>query len=196
MLIPFETHKHTKLIADLHYNALSWSTSSQLGKDHILKIYKALSELDNTFGYVWMHENELVGYVIGTTNYAEARAKIKSAFSYKDILKIILKSIFKPIYFVNAFETVFIIPKYLEKCGTKSEWLAWNTNKAHPKHKIAAIQCYYALKKHYLKNNEKKIIAQIEKRSKESEAFLLTTKDIIKKHFFQNKIYLIKLSDE
>lgn len=192
MLVPFNPAEHTELIAELHYNALIWSTNSQLGKNHILKIYQGVASVPSTFGFVWMDEGKLVGYALGSMNYIEARAKIKSAYRFIDILKLMVKSFAKPLYFINAFETVFIIPYYLKKCGTHAEWIAWNTDKSHLKHRIASIQCYYALKKYYVEHGQSHFIAQGEKRSKESEAYLYADKSIRKKIFFQNIIYIIK----
>jgi hypothetical protein len=193
MLIPFDPGKHTEMIANLHFDALSWSTNSQLGREHILKIYKGLAELKSTFGFVWIHEGKLVGYVLGSTDYVEARDKIRAVYSRGDIFSLILKSFKKPLYFFNAFETVFVIPKYLKKLGTKAEWIAWNTDKSHPKQRTASIQCYYALKKYYAAHGYTHFIAQGERRSKESEAYLYADKSIEKKMFFQNIIYVIRL---
>lgn len=193
MLIQFNPVKHTEMIADLHFRVLGWSTNSQLGRGHIGKLYKGLAEASNTFGYVWIHEGLLVGFALGSMDYEEARKSISSVYTIKDILKITVKSIFKPLYFINAFETIFIIPKYLKKLHTRAEMMGWVTDRTHPKQRTASIQTYYALKNHFKNKGQTHFIGQVEIRSKESEAFLKADKEIVIKQFLVNAIHLIKI---
>lgn len=193
MLLPFDPEKHTEMMADLHFKILGWSTNSQLGRGHIVKLYKGLAESPSIFGYVWVHEGEMVGFALGSMNYNEARNSIKSVYTIQDILKITVRSILKPLYFINAFETIFIIPKYLKSLPTRAEMMAWVTDKSHPKQRTASIQTFYALKKHYKQKKQTHFIAQVEIRSKESEAFLNADKEVVVKEFMVNAIHLIKI---
>lgn len=191
MLLPYDPSRHTELIAALHFKALGWTANSRLGESHIRKIYRGLAELPSTFGFVWMEDRQLVGYALGSMNSAEARRKIQSVYTMWDVLRIMIGSLTNPLNFVYAFESVFVIPRYLKKCGTAVEWIAWNADKSHPKYRTASIQCYYALRKYYAANGETMFIAQGERRSRESEAVLYADPNITKKVFFQNIIYLI-----
>jgi len=191
MLLPFNTEEHLKLVAELHYKALPWSTNSQLGKEHIYNIFKALADLPSTFGFVWMHEGQMVGFSIGSMDYLEARKAIRSSYSTKNIVQLIIKSLLKPLYFIIAFETVFVVPQYLKRCGTKAEWIAWSTDMTNPKYPIAAIQCFLAIKKYYAKHGQPYFIAQGERRSERSAAFLSKIKNIKKKYFYTTVVYIL-----
>jgi len=191
MLKPFNSEEHLELIVDLHYKILPWGTNSRLGKPHIFNIYQALTNLPSTFGYVWIYEGELIGFSLGSLDYSEARAGVKSVYGWKEIFKLLVNSFAKPLYLINALDTVFFIPPYLKKCGVKAEWLGWITDKSQGKSRVAAIQCYYALKKHYADHGHLYFIGQIEKRSKFSAAFLDRSKNIRRKSFLQNYVYLI-----
>lgn len=191
MLIPFNAEKHTVLIADLHYKILSWSTNALLGKKHIFKIYQGLASLPSTFGFVWMQEDQLIGFALGSTNYLEARNKITSLFTFTDMLKILMNSFSNPRNVINAFDNMFLIPSYLKKCHARAEWLAWITDISHCKARVAAIQTFFALKKYYAENGYSHFSAFVDKRSRESNAFLEGIKEARKKEFIQNNIYIL-----
>jgi len=193
MIIPFNQKEHLNSIVDLHYKELPWSTISRLGKGHLFTVYERITNLPSTFGFVWIIDDQVIGFTLCSLNSKELRKTIQTSFSIKDLKNILKLSIEEPGFIISALETKFIIPFSLQKIDTNAEWIAWVVDRSHPSSRRAAIECFFRTNIFFREKGQLFYIAQGDKRSKESNPFLNMIKNVEKKSFFRNNLYVIKL---
>lgn len=192
MVIPFEPEKHLQAVANLHYKMISWSTIAQLGVKHIYEVYKNLTVLKNTFGYVWIDKNgNLQSFLLATTDSNEARKEIMSTFSIKDIFKMLLLSFKSPKNFLSMVDSLLFIPQFIKKSKTNAEWICWFSDTTEKNQSIGVLKIFYEMKKHFLELGIKSFIAQGDKRT-DSHLFLERLKGVKRKSYLQNYMFLLK----
>jgi hypothetical protein len=191
MLLEYKAALHLSAIARLHCKMISYSTITQLGEECIYKCYKALSELDSTFGFVWIDKDfKLIGFALGTTDSKAARKAMFSSIKFSDKLKICLLSIKSMGNLLNIFDTIFFINPFILRNKIKAEWLSWITETSDRRSSLAALETYKAIKKHFAEIGIKQFWCQADKRTK-THKFLSHFKNIQQKKLFQNYIFII-----
>jgi hypothetical protein len=192
MIVFFNQKQHLQSIVDLHYKELPWSVNSRLGKEHLFEIYKKITNLPSSFGFVYVVNEQIVGFSLFSTNNIEMRNALEESFRIKDFIKILKLSFAEPNILIYAIESKFITSIYLKKFETKAEWIAWIVDRDHPLSHRAAIICFFRTKKFFREHNQPYFVGQIDKRSKESNKFVGMMKKIEMKKFFYNNVYCIK----
>jgi len=191
MLLRYNPESHLSSIANLHYRMISYSTIAQMGEKCLYKCYKNLSELDSTFGFVWMdNDSKMIGFALGTTDSKAARKAMFRAIKFSDKLKICLYSIKSMGNLLNIFDTVFFISSFISRNKINAEWLSWMTDTSDKKSSLAALETYKALKKYFAEIGIKQFWSQADKRTK-THKFLSHFKNIRQKKLFQNYIFII-----
>lgn len=191
MLLEYKAEQHLSSIANLHYRMISYSTIAQMGEKCLYKCYKNLSELDSTFGFVWIDNNsKLIGFALGTTDSKAARTAMFSAFSFSDKLKICLYSLKSVGNLLSIFDTVFFVNPFISSKKIKAEWLSWMTNTYDKKSSMAALETYKAIRKYFTEAGIKQFWCQADKRTK-THIFLSQFKNIQQRKLFQNHIFII-----
>ena len=100
--------QHASQVAGLHISGISTGFISSLGINFVTALYEAIAEDENSFGFVALENDEVLGFVVFTTNlsklykYVALKKGLKFAFilarkmtSWK-VLKKIWSNIFYP----------------------------------------------------------------------------------------------------
>jgi len=191
MLSEYQAHLHLSSIAGLHYRMISNSTIAQMGEECLYNCYKSLSELDSTFGFVWMDkDSRLIGFALGTTDSKAARKAMFRSIKFSDKLKICLYSLKSIGNLLNIIDTVFFINPFISKNKINAEWLSWMTDTSDKKSAMAALETYKAVKKYFADTGIKQFWSQADKRTR-THKFLTQFKNIQQKKFLQNYIFII-----
>lgn len=192
MLLEYKAELHLSSIARLHSRMISYSTIAQMGEECLYHCYKSLSELDSTFGFVWVDGNEkLVGFALGTTDSGSARKAMFRSMKLSDRIKICLYSLGSIGNLLNIIDTVFFINSFASKNKISAEWLAWITDIHDKKSSMAALETYKATRKYFAERGITYFWCQADKRTK-THQFLSHFKNIHKKSLLQNYIFTIK----
>jgi len=192
MILPFNQKQHLRSIVDLHYKELPWTPNSRIGKEHLYKLYKNITDLPSSFGFVYLVNERVIGFSLISLNNIEMRNILEECFKIKDLIQLLKLSISDPNIFIDIMESKFIIPIYLKKIETTSELVAWVVDRNDPLSGTAAIECFFRAKKFFREHNKLYYIGQVDVRCKEANQFWSIFKNIKKKKFICNNIYLIK----
>lgn len=191
MLLEYKPEQHLSSIANLHYRMISYSTIAQMGEECLYQCYKNLSELDSTFGFVWLNnDSRLIGFTIGTTDSKAARKAMFKAINFSDKIKICLYSLKSVGNMLNILDTIFFINPFISKNKINAEWLSWITDTNDSKSGMAALETYKAMKKHYAEKGINRFWCQADKRTK-THTFLSKFRNIKQRNLFQNQIFII-----
>ena len=191
MLLEYKAEQHLSSIADLHYRMISYSTIAQMGEKCLYECYKCLSELDSTFGFVWLdNDSKLIGFALGTTDSEAARKAMFRAIKLSDKIKICLYSLKSIGNLMNILDTVFFINPFILKNKINAEWFSWITDTNDSKSGMAAMETYKAMKKHFAQAGMKQFWCQADKRTR-THLFLSRFRDIQQQKLFQNYIFII-----
>jgi hypothetical protein len=191
MLLEYQAEQHLSSIANLHYRMISYSTITQMGEACLYECYKCLSELDSTFGFVWINnDSKLIGFALGTTDSKAARKAMFRAIKFPDKIKICLYSLKSIGNLMNILDTVFFINPFILKNKINAEWLSWITDTNDRKSGMAAMETYKAMKKYFAQAGIKRFWCQADKRTK-TYKFLTQFRNIQQKEFFQNYVFII-----
>lgn len=192
MLLKYKAEQHLSSIASLHSRMISYSTIAQMGEKCLYACYKSLSELDSTFGFVWIdNDSKLIGFVLGTTDSKAARKAMFSAITFTDKLKICLYSFKSICNLLNIIDTIFFINPFISRNKVNAEWLSWMTDTSDKKGSLAALETYKAMKKYFAEAGIKQFWCQADKRTK-THKFLTNFKNIQQRKLFQNYIFIIE----
>ena len=192
MLLKYNAEKHLSSIASLHYRMISYSTIAQIGEECLYKCYKNLSELDSTFGFVWIdNDSKLIGFVLGTTDSKTARKAMFNAIAFSDKLKICLYSFKSMGNLLNILDTVIFITPFTLRNKINAEWFSWITDTSDKKGSLAAMETYKAIKKYFAEAGIKQFWCQADKRTK-THKFLSHFKNIQQWKLFHNYIFIIE----
>jgi hypothetical protein len=163
-----------------------------MGEECLYNCYKKLSELDSTFGFVWMdNDSRLIGFILGTTDSKAARKAMFNAITFSDKLKICLYS-FKSIgNLLNLLDTILFINPFISSSKVNAEWLSWMTDISDKKGGLAALETYKAMKKYFAEAGIKQFWCQADKRTKTYKV-ISQFKNIQQQKLFQNYIFVIK----
>jgi hypothetical protein len=191
MLLRYKADSHLSSIANLHYRMISYSTIAQMGEKCLYACYKSLSELDSTFGFVWIDsDSKLVGFILGTTDSKTARKAMFNSITFSDKLKICLYSFKSVGNLLNILDTIFFINPFISSKKVNAEWLSWITDTTDKKGSLAALETYKAMKKYFAETGIKQFWCQADKRTK-THKFLTDFKNIQQNKLFQNYIFII-----
>jgi len=192
MLLEYKAELHLSSVARLHSRMISYTTIAQMGEECLYHCYQSLSELDGTFGFVWVDDHEkLVGFSMGTMDSRSARKAMFRSLKFSDKVKIVLYSIGSIENLLNIIDTVFVINPFASKNKIDAEWLAWITDIHDPKSSMAALETYKATRKYFADQGITHFWCQADKRTK-THKFLSHFRNIHKKSLFQNYIFTIK----
>lgn len=191
MLLEYQAELHLSSIANLHYRMIPYSTIAQTGEEYLYKYYKKLSELESTFGFVWIdNDSKLIGFALGTTDAKTARKAIFNSIKFSDKLKIGLYSLKSLGNLLNIFDTFFCIIPFISRNKINAEWLSWVTDINNKKSNIASLETYKAIRKYYREKGIKQFLCQADKRTK-TYKFLSRFKNIKRHELLQNFIFII-----
>ncbi len=191
MLMEYKAEQHLSSIASLHHRMISYSTVAQMGEECLYRCYKYLSELDSTFGFVWLNnDSRLIGFALGTTDSKAARKAVFRAIKSLDKIKIILYSSKSMGNLLNILDTVFFINPFVSRNEINAEWLSWMTDTNDGKSGMAALETYKAMKNHFAQAGIKQFWCQADKRTK-THIFLSQFRNIHQRKLFQNHIFII-----
>lgn len=191
MLVEYQAKLHLSSIANLHYRMIPYSTIAQTGEECLYRYYKKLSELESTFGFVWVdNDSKLIGFALGTTDARTARKTMFNSIKLSDILKIGLYSLKSLGNLLNIVDTVFYITPLISRNKINAEWLSWITDTNNKKSNMAALETYKAIRKYFRERDIKQFLCQADKRTK-THRFLCRFKNIHQRKLLQNFIFII-----
>lgn len=190
MLAEYKAELHLSSIARLHHRMISYSTITQAGEECLYKCYKNLSQLDSTFGFVWIEDDTFVGFALGTTDSKAARKAMFQAMKLSDKFKICLYSLKSAGNLLNILDTVFFITPFVASNRIKAEWLSWITDTDNEKSGLAALETYKAVRKRFAERGVEQFWCQADKRTK-THKFLSHFRNIEQKKLLQNYFFII-----
>jgi len=123
---PIDSHDLPAMAA-LQSRVIAWSFTGKLGREHILKLYRALFEHKLIFGYACIYEGRMIGFSVGTLHYAKTR-QIVSRLYLPKLPTILWHSLRSPSVLLNIFESKFIVPREYKKTASTAEWLCLVTD--------------------------------------------------------------------
>ena len=98
---------HVQAVADIHL--LSWANyeiSVKLGIGYLKKFYNQIVSDSNAFGYVFVHENEVIAYAVGFDNYRKFGANFQKDH-YLTLIYSVVTSFFNRKLSINAILNIF-----------------------------------------------------------------------------------------
>ena len=86
-IIPL-SFKHASSVADLHIRGISTGFISSLGAGFVTALYEAIAEDENSFGFVAVEDNDVLGFVAFSTNLSKLykHLALKKCFKFGFIL--------------------------------------------------------------------------------------------------------------
>lgn len=121
------TAEHVAEVAQLHHKELFWSFNGQLGPEHIRELYEELVRNPHFFGYVIVHNDQLLGFVTATSNSSEMRKSIRQVYARKR-LRVASLLLRRPNFLLGVLESLLIVPLAFKRHNTKAEWLTFVAN--------------------------------------------------------------------
>lgn len=123
------TYKDISSLVRIHYQELSLDFLSSLGKDFLTQLYTNLLNEKNVTITVSIIENEISGFIVGSSNFSNTFKKILFGNFIKYFLIIFPKIINKPRIILSVIETFFYTKK--EADSPKAELVVISISKKY-----------------------------------------------------------------
>ncbi len=178
-------------IVALHCRVLHWSINGRLGPDHVRKMYAALLGHAETVAFVACKQHAVIGFLIASTNYDRARARIRASIGLGGVSRVLLGSLLHPLDWIDLFESATLVPYAMRKSRHKAELLAWVTDSKDAFGRIAATKCMLKTLEELKSRGCVKCLAQILRSNREPNKFHERMGSRVIASYFRNKVYLI-----
>jgi GNAT superfamily N-acetyltransferase len=115
--------KHLKQVATLHHQVLDDTINSQIGKDHLLQLYKGISAYKGSTTWVFLKKEQVIGFASMASSYREFNQSLSHLLGWKSYLRVATRLL---TYWSDIVEIIDRIrfSNYLEKRYPKrSPWI-------------------------------------------------------------------------
>ena len=185
---------HLDDMATLHYKMLKWSFNGQLGVQHIKDLYSSLLANTDIFGFVYYHDDQLIGFTTATTDSEVIRGSILKVYR-KRFFRCLLKVLMNPQYIIDLLESKYLVPRLCRRYGTKAEWLTFVTDTTKPLlSPVVAIKLIDSVHNHFKRLGVGCYMAQGVKNNPKAMAFYRRLGWKLAKSFHSHNVYLFECS--
>ena len=178
-------------IVELHCRVLDWSINGRLGPAHVRKMYEALLGHPDSVAFVASRNDRIMGFMVASTDYRKARARLKANLGLAGTLRVLWGSLFHPLDWIDLAESLTVVTWAMRSSGCSAELLAWVTDPADVRGRLAAAQCMFSALDELRKRGHDNCLAQILISNEGPNRFHERIGSRVLASFIRNKVYLV-----
>ncbi|MBS0534436.1 MAG: hypothetical protein JSR72_10300 [Proteobacteria bacterium] len=178
-------------IVELHCRVLDWSINGRLGPGHVRKMYEALLGYPDSVAFVASRNDRIMGFMVASTDYRTARARLRANLGLAGTWRVLWGSLFHPLDWIDLIESTTVVTWTMRSSGCSAELLAWVTDLADVRGRMAATQCMFATLEELRKRGHDTCLAQILIGNEGPNKFHARIGSRTLASFIRNKVYLV-----